>query len=301
MTKYIEVRNEDNAIAISQIFKSWYLKKVERLEKYLKEYSVDVTDTKFVDGNGSESVPSTLYRGAIPDEEDTLIVLSNPSLEPLYIWTGYGVASVISHYSKPATSYVYKVAGKGLIFHIAGDSREIVEDVRVLTFSPTRNNNSGFGLQIFDGQSKILFSATDYPIKLLAHRKTDYSSSPRYFYLGSDDVQGAVYDTNNYYQYSSPEKAIGFFCDVAVKTPIYANNRIHHAAHGVAAKMTKNTISTGIMELHYKYTHTKHYYMDGTESSVTYFKGQSQPSFNGTNGGTCEQSTFSVFDVTNYY
>lgn len=302
LTDYIKVYNSSNSVAVSQIFKSWYLKNVENLTNYLQEYSINVTDTKFTDQNGTISVPTTLYRGIIPDQDNTLIVLSNPSDTPIYLYTGYGVASIADHYDKNATSTVYKMIGKGLYFHIACSSRSVVENMKVLTFSPTRNtSNVGYGLQIFNDNQTLLFSAIDFPIKLIAHRKTDYSDSPRYFYYGRDDVQGAVYNSNNYFQCSYPDKTIGFFCDIAVTTPIYVDHSYHHTVHSVSAKMTKNSISTGIMEFYGSLRHTKHYYMDGTESSFTYWNGYSEPRFSASIGETCEQNTFSVFDVTNYY
>lgn len=300
MTDYLKVYNENHDIAVSQLQKSWYLKRTENIKEYLQEYSINVSGETFTTSTGTENMPSTFYRGIIPDEDNSIIVLSNPSDTPVYLCVGYGIADIVDHYDKGIPGYIYKHLGRGLCCLLACDNKSVIENIKVLTFEPTQEREETFGLQIFNEKSEMLFSAASYPLKIIAHRRTNYSKEPRYFYRGSDDVQEAVYNKNNYFTYYG-NKTIGFFSDILTGTRIYSGHSYSHNAYAVAAKLSKNYICTGVYEARGNMRHTKHYYMDGTESSFTYWNGFSEPRMNFVYGDTCEQSSFSVFDVTNYY
>lgn len=78
-----------------------------------------------------------------------------------------------------------------------------------------------------------------------------------------------------------------------------SNSASAAASSATAAKLTKNAIVTGVIEKHFRDSsdpETKEYLVDGTD--VTNQTVYGSPNYY--SGSTCEQSMFSIFDVTNY-
>nr|DAF01451.1 MAG TPA: hypothetical protein [Caudoviricetes sp.] len=309
LTDYLKIYNIDHNVAISQFFQSWKLSQITELKEYITEYATNakirfVSDNNVNDNDvGKDMEFLDCYYGIIPDSINSINVFVNPSAEPAYICAGAGATAIYDHYDKPATDWVMKFKGNGTIFRIYAKNRNVAENIKVLTFSAEKNSNNSdnYGIQIFDENKTLLFSGTDFPLKVIASRKTDYSETPRYFYRGTDDVQTAVYNSNNYFSLSDSKKHYGFFCDVQTITTRYSGTHIYCTLVATVAKLSKNAIATGVMEMHYHSSgdpEVKRYLIDGTEIPDTGKIYGVSRFFSGT---TCEQSMFSIFDVTNYY
>lgn len=309
MTDYLKIYNNDHNVAISQIFKSWKLSQITTLKEYITEYATNAKIRFVSDNNVSENDVNKdmefidSYYGIIPDSDNSINVFVNPSDAPVYISAGAGAVAIYDHYNKGKTDWVMKFKGNGTIFRVYANNRNVAENIKVLTFSADKssNNSDNYGVQIFDENNTLLFSGTDFPLKVVASRKTDYSETPRYFYRGTDEVQTAVYNPNNFFNISNANKHYGFFCDVQTVTTRFSNHKIYCGLVATVAKLTKNTVVTGVIESHIRNSsdpEAKQYLIDGTEiPDTTKVRGTSRFY----NGWTCEQSMFSIFDVTNYF
>lgn len=302
LTDYLKIYNNDHNVAISQIFKSWKLSKITELKEYIAGYRTN-DKLKFVSGSEANGSMEFLdcYYGIVPDDINSINVFVNPSDKDVYISAGAGAAAIYDHYDKGHTDWVMRFKGNGTLFRVYSNNRNVAENIKVLTFSAEKNSNNSdnYGIQIFDENETLLFSGTDFPLKVIASRKTDYSETPRYFYRGTDDVQTAVYNSNNYFSLSNSKKHYGFFCDVQTITNRYSNHNLYCTLVATAAKLTKNAIVTGVIEKHLRNSsdpETKEYLVDGTD--VTNQTVYGSPNYY--SGSTCEQSMFSIFDVTNY-
>lgn len=308
LTDYLKIYNDDHNVAISQIFKSWKLSQINTLKEYITGYVTNAKIRFVNDNNVSENDVNKdmefidCYYGIIPDSANSINVFVNPSDVPVYISAGAGAEAIYDHYDKGNTDWVMRFKGNGTLFRVYSNNRNIAENIKVLTFSAEKNSNNSdnYGIQIFDENETLLFSGTDFPLKVIASRKTDYSETPRYFYRGTDDVQTAVYNSNNYFSLSNSKKHYGFFCDVQTITTRYSNHKVYCRLVATTAKLTKNTVVTGVIEIHIRGSsdpEIKEYLVDGTD--ITNQKVYGSPHYY--NGSTCEQSMFSIFDVTNYF
>ena len=303
MSKYALFQNEDSNISISDSFKSWYLKSTESIEKFLVEYATGGWSIlRFRHGDKLEQTGKTVYTAIVPlteEDDDTIFALNNPSEIPVVLYSVRGAQSKYDHYDKGAKSYVDQYLGKGLEIYVASDDLSVIRNLKLLRFSPVKTQQNKYGIEIFNDKRETVFCGAELPLKIIESRFTRYSENPRYFYRGSDDIQGNIYKENNYINYSNAKKEIGYISGIPVGTAIYkGNGYADYIVNGIAAKISKHTIMTGFLEMWYS-GNCRYYDMMGKD--VTYRCAGYNNGIYGIAGvGHSEQSCFAIIDVTNY-